>query len=153
MLKTPFKGNESIKSANMNNFSVIVTLIPSLLILSKTKFWALTSFKIKFWLRIILIHLSKLVFKLYFHTISYKVFKYSTKEIRRYWHLITSIEGELPGKDTEDKSRLLSLIVVLFRRDAFAHSFDISFCVSAEQAFCCFFGSFMVLLLEWIFSS
>ena len=64
---------------------------------------------------------------------------------------MTSIDDGLPDKDTGDKPRLLSL-TASFSRDEFFHSFDISFCDSAE-AFFCFFGSFMVLLLEWIFSS
>lgn len=65
---------------------------------------------------------------------------------------MTSAGDALPDKDTGDEPRLLSL-TASFSRDEFFPSFALSSCVSAEAAFFCFFGSFMALLLERIFSS
>lgn len=66
---------------------------------------------------------------------------------------MTSMDEELPAKDTGDKSRLSRRLVSLGRAE-WSHSLDAaSFCGSAEMAFGSFFDSFLVLLLGWIFSS
>lgn len=66
---------------------------------------------------------------------------------------MTSMDEELPAKDTGEKSRL-SPRLVSFGRGERVHSLDAaSFCRLAETAFGSFLDSFLVLLLGWIFSS